>query len=293
MQEFRFNFGAAAQQAQAPLPAPEPSAGPAALLALPSSFAEPFATQAVPGQPSLVQYAVPDADAVSGVRSLDVLPHVYEGGAKLWECTGDLLRCLEELLGGEGLRGARVLDLGCGAGLLGITALKRGAASVTFQDLNAPVLSQVCARNIVGNGVGGAPQAAHLLAGDWRAMLDAAQREAGGASGSGSGEGGDSLEDHLRPGFSLVLSSETLYRPASYAVLCPLLRCLLQRSPNPAASLALFATKRFYFGEGLGGGSALFMEACRSHGLAAATVKSFEDGASNVRDIVRVTLDAC
>lgn len=59
------------------------------------------------------------------------------GGAKVWECTetvGDYLtktnngKCLIDEFGGKS-----VLDLGCGAGILGILALNNGA-SVHFQD---------------------------------------------------------------------------------------------------------------------------------------------------------------
>ncbi len=54
------------------------------------------------------------------------------GGMKIWECTLDLLEYLEK----ENVKfqGLNVLDLGCGAGLLGIYALSRGASSVHFQD---------------------------------------------------------------------------------------------------------------------------------------------------------------
>jgi 16S rRNA (guanine966-N2)-methyltransferase len=41
---------------------------------------------------------------------------------------------------GDGLSGARVLDLFAGSGALGLEALSRGAASVTFVELSAPSL---------------------------------------------------------------------------------------------------------------------------------------------------------
>lgn len=68
----------------------------------------------------------------------DVVPGVYEGGAKVWECTQDLGDFLTRCSEGEknivgGLKGKSVLDLGCGAGILGILALKAGAL-VHFQD---------------------------------------------------------------------------------------------------------------------------------------------------------------
>lgn len=58
----------------------------------------------------------------------------FLGGAKVWECTTDLANYLikdEAIL--ESLSGKTVLDLGCGAGLLGILTLQYGA-SVYFQD---------------------------------------------------------------------------------------------------------------------------------------------------------------
>ena len=54
------------------------------------------------------------------------------GGLKIWECTNDLTIYLLEQ--GIELRGKRVLDLGCGVGVLGMLAIHLGAASVHFQD---------------------------------------------------------------------------------------------------------------------------------------------------------------
>jgi ribosomal protein L11 methylase PrmA len=57
------------------------------------------------------------------------------GGFKIWECTFDLLGYLdthqnENCIG----PGSKILDLGCGSGLLGLYALRKGAESVVFQD---------------------------------------------------------------------------------------------------------------------------------------------------------------
>lgn len=54
------------------------------------------------------------------------------GGLKIWECTRDLAEFL--ICEHINLTGKRVLDLGCGAGLLGILAMQLGAESVHFQD---------------------------------------------------------------------------------------------------------------------------------------------------------------
>jgi 16S rRNA (guanine966-N2)-methyltransferase len=55
------------------------------------------------------------------------------------------------ILGSE-LEGARVLDLFAGSGALGLEALSRGAASVTFVELNPPSL-RALRQNIAALGV--------------------------------------------------------------------------------------------------------------------------------------------
>ena len=51
---------------------------------------------------------------------------------KVWECTLDLLNYFHD--NKTSFKGQNVLDLGCGAGLLGINALRNEATSVHFQD---------------------------------------------------------------------------------------------------------------------------------------------------------------
>lgn len=53
---------------------------------------------------------------------------------------------------GQELEGARVLDLFAGSGALGLEALSRGAASVTFVELNPPSL-RALQQNIAALGV--------------------------------------------------------------------------------------------------------------------------------------------
>ena len=64
----------------------------------------------------------------------DLIAGTYEGGLKVWEATGDLVLYLEQ----ESLYQAdkRYLDVGCGAGLLGIGALKFEPQMVHFMDFN-------------------------------------------------------------------------------------------------------------------------------------------------------------
>lgn len=63
---------------------------------------------------------------------------LYLGGGKIWECTqdlGDYLMTATNLKDSlyHSMRDKHVLDLGCGAGILGILALKAGAF-VHFSD---------------------------------------------------------------------------------------------------------------------------------------------------------------
>lgn len=89
----------------------------------------------------LIDRLCEDADDIKSAEQndSDVVPGVYEGGAKVWECTqdlGDYLTTLDS--NGDAVIdefvGKSVLDLGCGAGLLGILALKIGSSTVHFQD---------------------------------------------------------------------------------------------------------------------------------------------------------------
>lgn len=57
----------------------------------------------------------------------------FSGGLKIWECTYDLLQYLMHNKDIIEFQDKNVLDLGCGAGILGIYALQNGA-NVTFQD---------------------------------------------------------------------------------------------------------------------------------------------------------------
>ncbi|XP_007436671.1 histidine protein methyltransferase 1 homolog [Python bivittatus] len=79
----------------------------------------------------------------------DLITGVYEGGLKIWECTFDLLDYLSE----TDIEFAQkfVLDLGCGAGLLGIVALKGNAKEVHFQDYNSSVIEEITIPNILAN----------------------------------------------------------------------------------------------------------------------------------------------
>lgn len=63
----------------------------------------------------------------------DLVPGIYEGGAKIWECTHDLLNYMAYNFDEDEWPLNKVLDLGCGSGLIGLFAFLRGSM-VDFHD---------------------------------------------------------------------------------------------------------------------------------------------------------------
>ena len=245
----------------------------------------------------LVAFTPTDEATVGAALPRDVVRGEYEGGAQVWECTNDLLSILPSLP----LCSARVLDLGCGAGLLGAAALRAGAARVVFSDLNRDVLEHVTARTVAdsrdttevvgsgrdggggagGDGGGGSSSAEALfVAGSWAALLAAARGDVARCSG----RDGALVTSALQERFDVILSAETAYRPENCATLAALCAVLLA-SPG---GVAFFATKRFYFGSELGGGTdALCAAVERTPGLTARRRHEFTDNV--VRDIIQIS----
>nr|SVE74827.1 EOG090X0C09 [Daphnia carinata] len=149
----------------------------------------------------------------------DVISGVYEGGLKIWECTLDLLDYLnKESVQFDGLD---VLDLGCGAGLLGMHALRKGAQSVHFQDYNAEVLSLCTIPNVILNNNPDVKSKTKFFAGDW-----------------------DSLHHKLK-NYDIILTSETIYNPENYGKLITIFEEMVKEN-----GVIYVAAKHFYFGVG-------------------------------------------
>ncbi|XP_015201712.2 histidine protein methyltransferase 1 homolog [Lepisosteus oculatus] len=185
----------------------------------------------------------------------DLIAGVYEGGLRIWECTFDLLGYLESE--GVTFSGKKVLDLGCGAGLLGILALKRGAQEVHFQDYNSTVIEALTLPNVLlnieeeeeeGEGKSSSPSPkrratglqtraelarCRFFSGDWASFLTLL------------------LSSGPPPKYDMILTSETIYNTASY----PALHAVLSQLLAPVGQVYL-ATKAHYFG--VGGGLHLF-----------------------------------
>ncbi|XP_059621837.1 histidine protein methyltransferase 1 homolog [Phlebotomus argentipes] len=188
----------------------------------------------------------------------DLIPGVYEGGFKVWECTQDLADYLVENLKGE-LSGKEVLDLGCGAGLLGIVALKLGAAKCHFQDYNKDVLQKFTIPNILLNAEADGEVSigkCQFYSGDWGSFTEAT---------------GDRK-------FDVILTSETIYNPENNQKVIDLFVGKLRRGGK-----VLLAAKTYYFG--VGGGLRQF-EGMTKGRMACASVWRNCEGVS--REIIKI-----
>lgn len=219
----------------------------------------------------------------------DLISGVYEGGLKVWECTYDLLELLENK--GETFGGKIVLDLGCGAGLLGILALKRGARHVHFQDYNCTVVEQLTLPNVLlncqeddeicddeGEGKGkieedndsknaeneGKREVTHSPPPSKKRAVDPSQNSLLTRCRFFSGDWitflALVLKEEPAPKYDMIFTSETIYNTAYYAALHNTLHKLL--APDGQVYLA---TKSHYFG--VGGGLHLFEKFVEQRGV--------------------------
>lgn len=103
------------------------------------------------GDTELLMALVPENDLALDKES-DIIPGVYEGGYKVWECSVDLTTLLLQNQSSlPELTTCRVIELGCGHGFPGVAALKLGCKRVVFSDLNAEVITAVTWPNIFLN----------------------------------------------------------------------------------------------------------------------------------------------
>ncbi|XP_023294590.2 histidine protein methyltransferase 1 homolog [Lucilia cuprina] len=177
----------------------------------------------------------------------DLIPGVYEGGAKIWECTDDLLQYLAENYKDEKWPTANVLDLGCGSGLLGIYAFLKGA-KVTFQDYNKDVLEKITIPNVLLNTA----TTNDKEDGEQEVLYDVKKIEENVKFYSGDWSKWSQMFENEEK-YDIILTSETIYNPQNQQ---KLLNCLHdQLKPN---GVVLLAAKVYYFG--VGGGLRQFEE---------------------------------
>ncbi|KAL1462957.1 hypothetical protein WDU94_014754 [Cyamophila willieti] len=156
-------------------------------------------------------------ESITNISHTDLKPNVYEGGYKIWECTFDLLKFVRDNVD---ICPKQILDLGCGAGLLGLYTLLNGAAHVSFQDYNQEVVESLTIPNILLNTQDlGKCKFYH---GDW-----------------------SSLADVIDTKYDIILTSETIYSVTNHNKLISVFKTLL----NPTGCVYL-AAKVYYFGVG-------------------------------------------
>ncbi|KAJ6637141.1 Histidine protein methyltransferase 1 like [Pseudolycoriella hygida] len=210
--------------------------------AKPSQICRPLISHVIYGSmtffnDNLVRYIRMDADEerLLGMKGdhTDLIPGVYEGGGKIWECTQDLGDYVMKTLVAEDSTHKlsdhkNVLDLGCGAGILGILALKAGAF-VHFSDYNASILSTLTIENVLLNF----PETrAEILnkckfyAGDWSNLVESTDKDTK---------------------YDVILTSETIYNLENYWKLLNVFKTKLKDN-----GIALVAAKTYYFGVGGG-----------------------------------------
>ncbi|XP_011872314.1 PREDICTED: histidine protein methyltransferase 1 homolog [Vollenhovia emeryi] len=155
----------------------------------------------------------------------DLIPAKYEGGLKIWECTFDLGQYILERK--IALRDKLVMDLGCGAGLIGLLSLRESSA-VHFQDYNAEVLRSVTVPNVLLNSDDRTIvlTKCEFYAGDW-------------ASLSTLLDGGEK--------YDYIFTSETIYNPDNHKKLHEVFKNRLK-----ADGAVFVAGKTYYFGVGGG-----------------------------------------
>eukprot|EP01134_Creolimax_fragrantissima_P003309 CFRG3309T1 len=209
----------------------------------------------------------------------DLIPGVYEGGLKTWECSIDLLVLLVEMCKDVDMSRARVLELGCGSALPGIYLLTYGnAARVDFQDYNVEVLTHVTVPNVVlnsGNGMTSGmeevvtpeklSERSSFYAGDWSSFVQVSNPE-------GTQE----------KKYDIILTSETIYEPTMNNTLLSTIKDSLVYP----SGVAFVAAKSYYFGVG---GSVRSFQALveLDTDMAVQSVYESTDGVS--REILRIS----
>lgn len=190
-------------------------------------------------------------------NSTDLIPLVYEGGLKIWECSIDLVEYLLESQ--VGFHGKLVMEIGCGAGLPGIYALLQGA-EVHFQDYNDDVIEYVTIPNVLMN-LAQQPKQCQSETASF-ALLQTARK----CCRFFSGDWG-SVVDFINPGqvnemmYDVILTSETIYAVESHVKLYNVIKRHL-KEPN---GMAYVAAKTHYFG--VGGGTRSFEKLVKMDGV--------------------------
>ena len=193
---------------------------------------------------------------ITDLEHSDLIPGVYEGGMKIWECAYDLIDYLATEQNSIPLCGSRVLELGCGIGLPGIFALLYGAQCVHFHDYNREVLSCLTIPSVLASSISGQPRLRTGQPGLKTRQTSVTETVAS-QTKFFFGDWADFATSHSKSGeapYDIILTSETIYSISSQP---KLLRALKQLT-NQSGGLIVMAAKTHYFG--VGGGVAMFQD---------------------------------
>ncbi|CAD6185934.1 unnamed protein product [Caenorhabditis auriculariae] len=151
----------------------------------------------------------------------DLEPHVYEGGFKVWESTGDMMDYLEN--NSDRVQGTNLLELGCGSAMPAIFSVMLGAKTATIQDFNRSVIQCYTEKNILLNNCD--PRRFTMVFCDWKSVPE--------------------MPQFKKKFYDLIISSETIYNTSDYpAFHAALDHCLSDQG------VVWLAGKIFYFGVG-------------------------------------------
>lgn len=254
----------------------------------------------------------------------DLIPGVYEGGLKVWECSIDLCRFLAHIID-EGLDSEQIdsnvvdalvrclgpsgstMEIGCGHGLPGCLILResirrgfncdKNKSVVIFSDFNDFVLHHATIPNAQVNvcGLRGDDGVAMDEFKTATALVDRSMFVGGDWMGLSHklSNGNLPLQVSEDGRLDLILAAETTYTPES----CQDTAFLMLSHLKIDVGVGLVATKRFYFG--VGGGTDLFTTACKQLAsdqgiyaglqLSVRTIQSYDTGNANIRDLLEVT----
>nr|XP_031836340.1 histidine protein methyltransferase 1 homolog [Nomia melanderi] len=171
----------------------------------------------------------------------DLVPAKYEGGLKIWECSYDLGHYILE--NNIEFKGKVVLDLGCGAGVIGLIALLRDSI-VHFQDYNVEVIKTITIPNVLLNSEDREKvlQRCEFFCGDWESFTRL----------------NDNKNEVSR--YDFIFTSETIYNPDNHRKLYEVFKEKLQ--PD---GVGFVAAKSYYFG--VGGGMRQFQSLIEEDGI--------------------------
>ncbi|CAH0555253.1 unnamed protein product [Brassicogethes aeneus] len=190
----------------------------------------------------------------------DLITAEYEGGLKIWECTYDLINYINSL--NISFKNKRVLDLGCGSGMVGILTYLLNSKCY-FQDYNNEVISNITIPNVIINSrKHNKPiENAKFFDGDWQSFLELMQKECS--------------------KFDYILTSETIYNTENYTKLINVFRHSLKKDGE-----VFLAAKSYYFG--VGGGLSSFQEALDKNNFKYDSCWKCDTGVK--REILKITL---